>query len=253
MTPPPHLAPWKNMMNMSPASAQVLQNLMDEICLDPADEAEFWNRVDISGPPADFYSAWSAAKNSVWASPCLNRKVNGVSSGHFDRIVRFTLPEKLPDMFPALDLTASGLTRAALEKASQAEIQELVDEASTFAEMRLLYLVWGTEQSSELDSIRPYPQNLMDRLGLRLHRDQIQDGKCCVEIQYDRASLPSGITLHVPSALDGIDNDQFRPRTPCGGPYGTTEPLTPNLGAGLPEAVHDGCNVMSFEVKLLIP
>ena len=253
MTPPPHLSPWQTMMSTSSESAQVLQNLIDENCLDPSHETEFWHRLGAAGNPADFYSAWAAAKKSVWTSPSLNRKLNEVPDGRFDRIVRFTLPVKLPDMFPTLALAASGLTMAALDKASEIEIQELLDEASTIPSVRLQYLVWGTEQSPELNSMKSHPENLMNRLGLRPHSDQIRDRKCCVEIQYDRSALPPGTTLHVPSALDGIDNDQFRPRGPCGRPCGTTEPLTPALGLGLPEAVHDGCNVMNFDLKLLVP
>ena len=240
-------------MKASPETSQVLQNLLNETCIDPAVEQEFWLRVENSGVPADSYAAWKNAQASVWQAPSLNRKRNEVPSSHFGKLVRFTLPIKLPDMFPALDLTSTGLTIAALDAASDAEIQELLDEAATIAKVDFRFLVWVAEQSSELDAIRSRPAELMDRLGLRAHYAQIMQGGCCVEIQYDRASLPAATSLHVPSALDGIDNDQFRPRAPCDLPFGTTEPLSSSARTGLPEAVHEGCSVMNIDVKLLTP
>ncbi|MFC5457233.1 hypothetical protein [Prosthecobacter fluviatilis] len=253
MIVPSHLNQWADAMKTSPETSQILQNLQDEACIDPATEEEFWRRVESAGTPTDSSAAWKAARNSIWQSPSLNRKRNLVAAGHFDRLVRFTLPTKLPDMFPALDLASTGLTRAALDSATSTQIQELLDEAATSASVDFQLLVWVTEQSPALDAVRATASDLMDRLGLKAHYAQITGGGCCVEIQYDRSSLPSTVSLHVPSALDGIDNDQFRPRNPCSVAFGATEPLTSGSGPGFPEAVHESCSVMNFDVKLLSP
>jgi hypothetical protein len=42
MTIPPHLLDWETAMASAPETEQVLRNLQNEPCLDPADEREFF-------------------------------------------------------------------------------------------------------------------------------------------------------------------------------------------------------------------
>lgn len=240
-------------MAASPESEQVLQNLLNEPCIDSVHEDEFWNRVTRRGTASSAKEAWTAAQRSVWEDPSLNRKRVEVPPDRFKRLARIALPSKLPDMFPTLDTAASGLSAGALDSADSALVDDLIDEARLSSELRLSYLVWVAEHSSDFDAAKSSPIDLSDRLGLRAHHDHLGSGNPCVEIQFDRADLPPGVTLHVPSSLDGIDNECFRPTTDCAAPCGRTEPLNPAAGAGFPEAVHGACTVTRFDLTLLIP
>lgn len=263
-------------MASTPETAQVLQNLRNEPCLDRMDkdlnqtvENEFFHRVAAQGAPADAGQAWKQAKSAVWNFlPSLNFRRSTVPASRFADLIRFSLPVKIPYIFPTLDVSAHGLSLGSLDRASQAKLDQeeldqeeldrvrlesVIDEAALAAQITLINVVWVAEVTPDLEVTLPNLAEMMDRLGLPQHFEQIKSGGCCVEIRYQRAALPAGVELHVPSSLDGIDNDQFRPVADCAAPCGTTEPLTAGLGGGFPEAVHKGCAVAPFEIKLLPP
>lgn len=241
-------------MASTPDTAQVLQNLRNESCLEPQDEKEFFNRVAAQGAPADADQAWNQAKSAVWNHPpSLNFKRSTVPDSRFADMIRFSLPVKIRDMFPKLDVSAHGLSLGGLDRASQAELESVIDEAALAAQITLINVVWVAEVTPDLEVTLPNLAEMMDRLGLPQHFEQIKSGGCCVEIRYQRAALPAGVELHVPSSLDGIDNCQFRPVADCAASCGITEPLTAGAGAGFSEAVHKGCAVAPFEIKLLPP
>lgn len=248
-------------MASTPETAQVLQNLRNEPCLDRMDkvlkrsvEDEFFHRVAAQGAPADAGQAWKQAESAVWKhTPPLNFKRSTVPASRFADLIRFSLPVKIPDMFPTLDVSALGLSSGDLDRASPAELESVIDEAALAAHLTLSKVVWVAEVTPDLEVTLPNRAGLMDRLGLPEHLDQINGGGCCVEIRYQRAALPAGVELHVPSSLDGINNPAFRPSSDCAAPCGDTVPLTAGTGAGFPEAVHKGCAVAPFEIKLLPP
>ena len=237
-------------MNRSTESSQVLKNLLAEPCLDAADETEFFRRVEARGLPADAREAWDFAKFSVWATSPLNFKRGQVPAGRFDEMIRFTLPEKLTEMFPGLDLTATGLSEGELNEASTDELTEVVEEARIRTALQLKYVVWAAEVTANLEAARGRPVELMDRLALSNHLAQVTAGHHCIELRYARSDLPTGTELHVPSTLDGIDNADFRPEPNCAAPCGTTAPYTAGY-AGFSEAVHQGCTVTPFGINLL--
>jgi hypothetical protein len=253
MTIPPDLSNWKTQMASSTESSQVLQNLLDEPCLDAAVEAEFFSRISAAPSSADAYQAWELAMSAVWSRPPLNFNRSAVTSGRFDNLVRFTLPTKVPALIPSMDVAALGLSIGDLDRASIAELTSVMDEASLAPGVNLHNVVWVAEVTPEIDATLASPGELMDRLGLPGHLVHLASGGCCVELRYRRADLPTGNDLHVPSALDDIDNSAFRPETDCKAPCGMTQPLTAGASAGVPEAIHRGCIVTPFEIKLLLP
>ncbi|MDB6140557.1 MAG: hypothetical protein JWO94_3629 [Verrucomicrobiaceae bacterium] len=241
---------WKDEMNRSPESRQVFQNLLAEPCLEAAVEAEFFNQVEARGVPRDAKAAWASAVDSVWAAPTLNFKRGPVPAGRFDQMIRFTLPEKLTEMFPGLDVAASGLSLADLSEASPEELTEVIDEARTHATLQLNHVVWVTEVTAGLEPVRARPVELMDRLGHSYLLAQVTAGGSCIELRYARPDLPADVALHVPSVLDGIDNPDFRPQPDCSAPCGTTAPFTMSW-TGFSEAIHGSCTVTPFGINVL--
>jgi len=252
MIPPSALSDWQAHMASSAETGQVLQNLLDEPCLDLAVANEFFNRAVASPPATTAHEAWNIAKIAVWKAPQLNYKRSTVPVGRFSELIRFTLPTKLPAMISGLDIAALGLSAGDLDRATPAELELVVDEARLAASVTLSYVVWVAEVTPELEATLPTPRDLVDRLGLPYHLDQINGGGCCIEVRYQRTNLPSDVELHVPSSLDGIDNPAFRPVTDCTAPCGTTAALSAGGASGFPEAIHRGCVVTPFEIKVLI-
>lgn len=234
-------------------TGQILRNLEAEPCLDAGVEAEFFRRLEVRAPFADCQHAWSAAQDSVWSMRTLNCQRAQVPPDRFQVLVRFTLPAKIPTMFPRLDTIATGLTSGDLDSIESDRVQELVDEALLEPDVLLGPLVWATESTDELEAARVNLADLFERLGLDQHLRRIAHGECCMELRYRREHLPDSVTLNVPSALDGIDNPAFRPVSDCDAPCGLTEPLLPGGGVGFPEAVHRGCTVTTFGITLVIP
>lgn len=240
-------------MGASPESAQVLRNLENEPCLSTGEENEYWDRVDRRGPPSSAFAAWTVAQESVWQAVSLNRKRAEVPSVRFTHMARLALPSKLTDMFPTLDTAASGLSAGALEFADADLVENLLNEAMLSSELQLSNLVWVAERSPDFDAAKASPVDLADRLGLLDHHLHLSTGYPCVAVQFARADLPPSATLHVPSSLDGISNERFRPVTDCTAPCGMTAPLNPATGVGFPEAVHEACIVTQFDLTLLNP
>lgn len=253
MTPPPALATWQTQMASSAEPAQILQNLLSESCLQSTIEDEFFNRIAGAPAAASAQEAWDVAKTAVWHAPQLNYKRAAVPVGRFDNLIRFTLPTKLPAIVSGLDVAALGLSAGDLDRATPAELEMVLDEARLSTSITLSYLVWVAEVSPDLEASLPTPNALMDRLGLPIHLAQINNGGCCVELRYQRTNLPLGVELHVPSSLDGIDNPAFRPVSDCAAPCGSTAALSAGGAAGFPEAIHRGCVVTPFEIKVLPP
>ena len=65
---------------------------------------------------------------------------------------------------------------------------------------------------------------------------------------YNRNDMAKG--LHVPRALDALFSPGFLPELDCQAGQGKTLPLDKDAGEGLPEAIHEYCQVQmeKFEV-----
>lgn len=253
MTVPPSVADWQTQMETAPDTQQILQNLLDEPCLNSTVENDFFIRVSVASSPSSADEAWKTAMHAVWQAPNLNFQRATVPAGRFDKLIRFTIPTKLPDMISGLDVSSLGLSTGDLDRATPDDLELVLDEARLSASIKLSYVVWVAEATPELEAALPTPRDLMDRLGLPPQLNQINGGGCCVELRYQRADLPAGVDLHVPSSLDGIDNPAFRPVSDCAAPCGSTVALSAGGAAGFPEAIHRGCVVTPFEIKVLPP
>ncbi len=110
-------------------------------------------------------------------------------------------------------------------------------------------IVWVTDYDNEavrdlISEMRRVPRRLIERLGIT----GMEKEDRCLVVVYRRSEMVESI--HVPRALDGIDNPQFGPTVNCHSPHGITRPLDGNNEDGLPEAVHrhTTVKVTQFEV-----
>jgi hypothetical protein len=99
-----------------------------------------------------------------------------------------------------------------------------------------LTLVWASDWAA----VGPFagdPAALADRLGCP--RSEL--GPHVVLCAYERTNVPG--TLHVPRALDAVDQEHWRPNNDCSARHGWTRPASRSEEDGFPEVVHRSCTV----------
>ena len=245
---------WADMMRSDPDTAQVLDNMESDSCVDAAHEYTFFQRIEASGPPTDVVKAWNAAKNAASGASggndlyCTGKEVPD------DRFLSLVRVIRAEDAFYVVDDAyrsgkETGTTHAELEKCDFDTLHDFVVgyDGSTGGNIgKPNTPAWVAEHSAGLASLFSNGVELTKRLGLPWQHQSVVKRNMYVRIAFDRGDLPE--SLHVPRVLDATDNPPFRPNPDCAADHGLTMPLPGAAGPGFPEAVHRACKVERIEL-----
>ena len=241
MTIPATCENWRaHMAAGTHGEAAILDNLLADMCL-PADvEDAFFAQLSTAGTPAGCCEARIFSKKVVIDSPhfflCRGPVIPAAT---FQTVVRlrkakdfyYCLPETRRIAFAAF----LGIPESDLRDGDQDDLEIwLAAYAHELATGGFPPVAFVTDDST-------FPTaaalaGLVDRLGLPNWTGETLG----LLFRYPRAHIPG--ELHIPRSLDGIDFAEFSLVADCASPHGITRPHTAAI-AGLPEAVHPGCEI----------
>ena len=221
-----------------PRQQAALRNIREDPCVPPPVADRFLNALGSLPPPANHVEAYNLALSLVADQDLgLTCSGNEVPEDMFTVLFRFesvdTLQLRVPDACAVIGLKRGEQVLSITDE----DLATLTDEYSGPVKLgNRIGIVWVTDHEQVKPLLADLRQ-LADRLGLELDA-ALSRIIICV---YARSGTPE--SLHVPRALDGLDQVLFRVNLDCSAPCGFTRLASdPNMW-GLPEAVHRSCSV----------
>ena len=220
----------------------ILANVEKDSCLDGQVEVAFFKRLAACGRPASSGEAGQFAFNVVLHDPdrfvCQGRNVPEdlfVSLFRLQRVslLGYALPPSLLDSIGYED-------RAFWDDIAEEDLRSVTDEFDGQVQVgNRLKVVWVTDFADIADRLTDL-SSLVNSLGLEEDR--------YVLCSYNRED--AGRTLHVPRAIDAIDQPLFQVVDDPNADHGWTGPTDGRVEERLPEAVHRNCKIVPRQWQL---
>lgn len=233
---------WKRMMESGSEASQVLANIEADPCYDGGVTEEFFARLAARGDPASPQQAWAFAYETVREAPnkfvCQGWEVPGELFAGLFRLqrvssLRYVLPPEVLDGKGLRDREFAG-------GISHEDLRCIVDQYEGPVKLgNELQVVWVTDVA-QIEGLREDINQIIIRLGLPPDR--------YVLCEYNRED--TNRTLHVPRALDAVNQPLFEVVVDCSADYGRTRVIGGSAEEGLPEAVHRACSIVPTRWEL---
>ena len=217
---------------------RILDNVREDPCVHDAVAKEFFDRIAVVGDPPSpqeaHKQAYDVVRNDQDRFLCQGREV---PDNILQTLFRVEDVDQLRYRIPAR-LDALGLRDAVLSgDIPNEDLRVLTDEYIGSVSLgNALGVVWA----SDFHDVEPLLDDV-DELSDRLGRPTDSDATNCIVCAYNRDATEQ--SLHVPRALDAIDQSEFKVNTDCSADYGVTRPMNRPGDKGFRECVHRACVV----------
>ena len=240
----------------SAETAEMLNRLETDVCLQSAVVDAFFAALEAETARNPQAKGLSPAEVTEWArgrvlevfrntplGPWIAQGAD-VPMGEFDvvarlraaRVYRYCMPDNGVEFFKEF-LIEDDVWKSASDDMLRTWIEaHIPDYDGNICTAGKTGLAWVTDVAALPDPI-PSLAALVNQLGLDFGGETL--GLLC---RYPRSAPEArGCPLRVPRSLDGLDYSPFKMQVDCGALHGLTAPA--DGSAGLPEAVHRGCEI----------